>query len=67
MSTLLDFLFGCTHSNVSRPIRGYQVCLTCGAERPYRFGEKPRNNWTKTHAQPRSTDGTVKVYGYSTH
>ena len=37
--TLLDFLFGCHHSNLSRVFtirkRTYRVCCECGAEFDY--------------------------------
>ena len=44
--TIIDWLFGCSHSNLSRPftIKGckaakvtgtYRVCLDCGREFPY--------------------------------
>ena len=38
-TTLLDFLFGCHHSNLSRVFtirrRTYRVCCDCGAEFDY--------------------------------
>jgi len=36
MKALLNFLRdGCTHSNVTRPMQGDQVCLHCGMRRVY--------------------------------
>ena len=39
MTTLLNFLFGCHHSNLSRVFtirrRTYRVCCDCGAEFDY--------------------------------
>lgn len=39
----LDMLFGCSHRNQTRPItlnkHCYTVCLECGEEMPYSWGD----------------------------
>jgi hypothetical protein len=40
--SLLDYLFGCSHEDVTWPQRGRQSCLHCGASRRYRrIGVRP--------------------------
>ena len=46
LTYFLDVLFGCMHKHRTWPIRGTQRCLTCGAGRKYRIGERP-GHWSK--------------------
>ena len=47
ITTLLNFLFGCHHSNLSRVFtirrRTYRVCCDCGAEFDYSIREMAIN------------------------
>jgi hypothetical protein len=57
MENLLDFLFGCHHSNLSRVFtirrRTYRVCCDCGAEFDYSL-QKMAVERQPAHAPARS-------------
>jgi hypothetical protein len=53
ITTLLDFLFGCHHSNLSRVFtirrRTYRVCCDCGAEFDYSVSKMAMNRRHRQH------------------
>lgn len=54
LSTFLDFIFGCHHSNLSRVFtigrRSYRVCCGCGAQFEYSL-ERMVSSRRRTRAQ----------------
>jgi hypothetical protein len=62
IATLLDFLFGCHHSNLTRVFtiggRSYQVCCDCGTEFKYSLG-----TMSIQHCDASTRRGTTSIIG----
>lgn len=61
LGTCLEFLFGCVHSNQTRPFtlnkNCYTVCLDCGRELPYSWTEMRTLKLGEcVHAHPATCD-----------